>query len=98
MASNRSESETRLIPNSSVRGIQSKTNQFERNKHEINYKIIMYFVIGFLSCASNIILCLVYGRNRYLLRKAYNIILLTLGIIDLLTGKIQNILETRGNW
>ena len=42
---------------------------------------------GFLACAGNMFLCLVFQRKRSLLQKPYNIIIFTLGIIDLLTGK-----------
>ena len=53
-----------------------------------NLKIVSYFVIGFLACASNFLLCLVLGRSRLMLQKPYNIIILTLGVCDLLTGQL----------
>ena len=53
-------------------------------------RAISYTVLGFLSVFSNAVLCLVFVRNRQMLRRAYNIIIFSLRIIDILTGKLNN--------
>ena len=70
--------------NSSILNIAHKTIDIK------SVRAISYVVIGFLSVSSNTVLCLVLVRNRQMLRRAYNIIIFFLGIIDILTGKLNN--------
>ena len=69
--------------NSSILNIAHKTIDIK------SVRAISYVVIGFLSVSSNTVLCVVLVRNRQMLRRAYNIIFF-LGIIDILTGKLNN--------
>ena len=48
---------------------------------------VSHGVISSLALFSNMLLCAVLIRNRQVLQRAYNIIVLVLGIVDTLTGR-----------
>ena len=64
---------------------------FGNNKLEQERRVLLfvYGVIGLLAVLSNVTLCTVLLRNRNMLQRAYNIIILALAVVDTLTGKIK---------
>ena len=89
------------ISNTSIHLVNQTRNDDPNGRYKMNSEIFVYFVVGFLACASNILLCTVFGRKRSLLQKRYNVIILTLRIFDLLTGKLNALyffMNTRKIW
>ena len=74
--------------NNITRSLNSSDNS---NPFYIDYNLldraICYGVIGALALFSNVLLSVVFLRNRQMLEKAYNVIIFTLAVVDTLTGK-----------
>ena len=50
---------------------------------------VTFWVIAALSFTSNLLFCIVLLRKRSMLRKAHNILLFSLAVVDLLTGEFH---------
>ena len=60
-------------------------NQNLLSQGEYALSKVIYGVIVFLSCFGNLLVCLLFYRQRILLRKAHNIFILTLAVTDIST-------------
>lgn len=55
------------------------------SQEEYTFSKVIYGIIVFLSCFGNLLVCLLFYRQRALLRKAHNVFILTLAVTDITT-------------
>lgn len=82
---------TRTMNNTSINTTASSTNKLEENSSSQDKPHVilqtLFSFIAVLAFCGNGLLCVVILRRRRFLRSSYNLLIFSLGVTDMLTGK-----------